>query len=374
MTSFFIDNGTFEMKCGIVSSKKCVSFPSIVGYEYGSDHAKVGDYSVGKEALKTLKTKKSNGEAFTLKYQIQRGMFMSWDQLEAVWNYCFTQSNIKSETNPFFTTCNALTPKSQRQSLTEIAFEIFKVPSFYLEIPAVLSFYGEERETGIAVESGSGITHIIPMNEGKPNLLSMKRFALSGQDISEQLIKLVVERGYSPIVFDDLKVTQHIKKNMLYCCTNINEELIAVKNDKSKQKEVELKSGEKIILDKECFLSTEIMFDPTLVGVKSYGLSKILYDMINSYDEDDRKGIYRNIVLGGNNCLIEGFGDRIESDLKLFAAKDDQKFKKINPTVCDEYSTWKGVKTYIDRLKKTNWISDSEYKEKGKSIVFEKCF
>lgn len=65
-------------------------------------------------------------------------------------------------------TCNALTPKNHRESLCEIAFEVYDAPAFYLEMPGVLSFYGAERDTGIAVESGGGVTHVIPIRDGKP--------------------------------------------------------------------------------------------------------------------------------------------------------------------------------------------------------------
>lgn len=46
-------------------------------------------------------------------------------------------------------------------------FETFNVPGFYVSIQAVLSLYGAGRTTGIVFDSGDGVSHIVPIYEGK---------------------------------------------------------------------------------------------------------------------------------------------------------------------------------------------------------------
>ena len=46
--------------------------------------------------------------------------------------------------------------KANREKMTEIAFETFKAPAFYVEMQAVLSLYASGRTTGIVLDSGAG--------------------------------------------------------------------------------------------------------------------------------------------------------------------------------------------------------------------------
>jgi actin-related protein len=39
---------------------------------------------------------KAQEKPFTQRYPIQRGMFMNWDQMENMWNYCFKELNVSA--------------------------------------------------------------------------------------------------------------------------------------------------------------------------------------------------------------------------------------------------------------------------------------
>lgn len=50
--------------------------------------------------------------------------------------------------------------------MTEIMFEKFNVPSFYLSVQAVLSLYSSGRTTGLVLDAGDGVSHTVPIYEG----------------------------------------------------------------------------------------------------------------------------------------------------------------------------------------------------------------
>ena len=52
--------------------------------------------------------------------------------------------------------------------MTEIMFEKFEVPAFYISNPGVLSLYSSGKTTGLVLESGEGVTHTVPIYEGYP--------------------------------------------------------------------------------------------------------------------------------------------------------------------------------------------------------------
>lgn len=47
--------------------------------------------------------------------------------------------------------------------MLEIFFEIFQVPSVYIAIQGVLSLFDTGKSTGIVLDSGDGVTHVIPV-------------------------------------------------------------------------------------------------------------------------------------------------------------------------------------------------------------------
>ena len=50
--------------------------------------------------------------------------------------------------------------------MTEVIFETFEVPAFYIANPAHLSLYSSGKTTGLVLDSGEGVTHTVPIYEG----------------------------------------------------------------------------------------------------------------------------------------------------------------------------------------------------------------
>lgn len=87
-------------------------------------------------------------------------------------------------------------PKANRERMTEIMFDSFNVPAYYVAIQAVLTLYSSGRTRGLVLDSGDGVTHTVPVFEGYAMPHAIERVNLAGRDLTQYMQNLLNEVGY----------------------------------------------------------------------------------------------------------------------------------------------------------------------------------
>jgi len=80
--------------------------------------------------------------------------------------------------------------------------------------------------TGTVIDSGDGVTHVIPCAEGYVIGSAIKHIPIAGRDISQFVLNLMRERGEMTVVPPDeqLKVASKVKEDYSYVCQDIVKE------------------------------------------------------------------------------------------------------------------------------------------------------
>ncbi|GMH45193.1 hypothetical protein BSKO_13150 [Bryopsis sp. KO-2023] len=328
-----------------------------------------------------------------VEYPVRHGMVENWGAMEKYWLQCvYKYLRVDPEDHFFVLTEPPLNPPEHREYTAEIMFETFNVSGLFIGVQAVLALYAsmiaDERKsqaagpmTGLVIDSGEGVTHVIPVVESHVIGSSIKSIPFAGRDVTSFIQQLVRDRGEAVPPDMSMEVARMIKENHSYVCSDIVKEFARFDADPQKHIKklngVNSKTGKPFSCDVgyERFLGPEIFFNPEIYTSEySTPLPAVVDDVVQSCPIDTKRQLYGNIVLSGGSTMFRDFGRRLERDIATTSnnrlAKDVQPIEvNVVSHSLQRYAVWLGGSLLSTGPEfHTACKTREEYQEYGPSI------
>lgn len=329
------------------------------------------------------------------------GMIDNWDLFEKVLDYAYKRVIMsESELHPVLFSEASWNTRHNREKLTELMFEKYNVPAFFLVKNAVLAAFANGRATALVVDSGAKHTSVVPVHEGYVLTQAVVKSPLGGdylsmqcrQHLEKQGIELTM--GYAISGKDVVKERdqprytkralpenlassweQYMLRQQLQDYQAAVVQVLESPYDERIASQIpavhyEFPTGYHQDFGSERFKLAENLFDHTMLGA-----GQLASTSVSNCDADVRLALYGSVVVTGGNTLLPGFPERLNRDLQ-HRAPSNTRIKMIvaNGTVERRFGAWIGgsILASIGTFQQM-WISAQEYEEGGKSQVERKC-
>jgi len=244
LPAVIIDNGTGFTKMGYAgNSEPSYIIPSIIAVNEASSKQATGasgkgapaqkkgiedlDFFIGDEVGPVSKT-------YTTHNPIRHGQVDNWTDMERYWEHCiFRYLRCEPEDHYFLLTEPPLNAPENREYLAEIMFETFNVPGVYIAVQAMLALVaawdsGKKATntlTGTVIDSGDGVTHILPLSDGYVIASSIKHIPIAGRDLTTFVQQLMREREANNIPSaESWETAKKVKEQFCYVCRDLVKE------------------------------------------------------------------------------------------------------------------------------------------------------
>ncbi|NXV39451.1 ACL6B protein, partial [Rissa tridactyla] len=330
------DIGSFSVRAGY-AGEDCpkADFPTTVGLlspedvalELDSDKDKKGGkvYYIDTNALHVAR------EGMEVLSPLKNGMIEDWECFQAILDHTYGK-HVKSEPglHPVLMSEAPWNTRAKREKLTELMFEHYNIPAFFLCKTAVLTAFANGRSTGLVLDSGATHTTAIPVHDG-------------------YILQQVPSAGSSPILCPPpsplpQEVIQDFQASVLQVSDSPYDEQVAAQMPTV---HYEMPNGYNTDYGAERLRIPEGLFDPSnvkgLSGNTMLGVGHVVTTSIGMCDIDIRPGLYGSVIVTGGNTLLQGFTDRLNRELSQ-KTPPSMRLKLIasNSTMERRFSPWIG--------------------------------
>ncbi|KAF2169888.1 hypothetical protein M409DRAFT_20302 [Zasmidium cellare ATCC 36951] len=376
-----LDGGTGFLKAGYAGQNfPDHQYPSIVGRpilrteEQAPGDIQLKDIMCGDEAAAAR-------SMLQITYPMENGIVKRWDDMQHLWDYTFFEKmRIDPTGRKILLTEPPMNPLRNREQMCEVMFERYNFGGVYVAIQAVLALYAQGLSSGVVVDSGDGVTHIVPVYESTVLNHLTRRLDVAGRDVTRNLISLLLRRGYALNRTADFETVRAIKEKLCYVSYDLALDQRLSEDTTVLVESYTLPDGRVIRVGSERFEAPECLFQPHLVDVEQPGIAEFLFNTIQSADLDIRSSLYKAIVLSGGSSMYPGLPSRMEKEIKqLWLTKvlhgNPERLDKFKVRIEDpprrRHMVFLGgaVLANIMSERDNMWVSKQEWEEQGAAAL-----
>jgi len=308
---------------------------------------------------------------------VEHGIIKNWEDMMELWNYTFFDK-LKTDTRgkKILLTEPPMNPLKNRERMCQIMFESYGFQGVYVAIQAVLTLYAQGLQTGVVVDSGDGVTHIVPVYDGFSLPHLTKRLDVAGRDVTRYLIKLLLLRGYAFNRTADFETVRQIKEKLCYVSYDLELDKKLAEETTVLVESYTLPDGRVIKVGPERYEASECLFQPHLVDVEQPGMAEMLFNTVQAAPVDVRSDLYKHVVLSGGSSMYPGLPSRLEKEMKqLYLTRvlggDPSRLSKFkvgidaHPTRRNMVFNGGAVLAEVMASNDAYWVTKAEWDEQG---------
>lgn len=350
--------------------------------------------------------------------------FDSWESL--VFDILYRRLSIQPDATPML----FLEPPDQlrhtREKMTEIMVESFNVPMIGILNTSTATIYSTGRTTGVAVDSGAGVTRINVVEDGYCVENAMRSSFIAGDALTDELFYRLRRRGYPLSTRKDWQLVETLKETLCRVSLDVDAECRQMQ-EKGPTVSYDLPDNERLFLFEDEFMLAECLFDPSKmlprredsrrsVGDMSCmnpsttlkeegeqaevntdywrptsptgytltnpscicplkGWGDLIEDVIQLSPEVLRETLYENIVLGGGTSMLTDLEKGLQRELMLRAANKktvmgDPRVVKCVAFEERAHAAWIGASIWsASPVFLSTTLSKADYHEYGPSSI-----
>ncbi|XP_062966057.1 actin-like protein 9 [Cynocephalus volans] len=308
----------------------------------------------------------------TLVQPLHGGIIVDWEAAELIWRHMLEHDlQVATQDHPLLFSDPPFSPATNREKLVEVAFESLHSPAMYVASQSVLSVYAHGRVSGLAVDTGHGVTYTVPVFQGYNLPHATERLDLAGNHLTAFLAETLVRSGLS-LGEQGLDVVQDIKHQHCYVASDIQKE--QARPEHQYRQTLQLPDGQTVTLGRELFQCPELLFNPPEIpGLSPVGVPAMAQQSLCKVPLEVQAEVAQHVLLCGGSSLFTGFEGRFRAE--LLSRLPPEAHVAVVAQPARSISVWIGGSILASlRAFQSCWILREQYEEQGPHVVYRKCY